>query len=372
MLNDAKELTLQHLSNPDAKMKLAAEVGGYIRDRLREASFLERILPPQTVTRSDCQISVNHDSLVKIEHLEPRSRAMVVSFRGEPSAKLLRGERVEVPFITIMSEMFQKPEQEFLAYPYPLGKVVEQNSIRDIGEIQDREWTVHCESSVQALQTEANGGVVTTLNSTTLNSATPPVEFSVIKGELARAPGVPDDATVRPVQRPDIVNLMKLLDGNRLECELILMTNKDLDDVLQWTIEDQGSKIQSETTVQGWQYNTLLGKKVIRTVKTDILRPGNVYAYTSPEFLGRFYILNNVKFYIDKVINLIKFVAWKDIGMSIVNIASVRKLELYAGDATSNDADAIQASVTPKAESDLGAPNNRAAERQFFPNVTFF
>ena len=370
MLHDAKELTLQHLSNPDAKTKLAAEVGGYIRDRLREASFLERILPPQTVTRSDCQISVNHDSLVKIEHIEPRSRAMIVTFRGEPSARLLRGERVEVPFITIMSEMYQKPEQEFLAYPYPLGKVVEQNSIRDIGEIQDRQFVIYSEAAVQALQTEANGAV-TSLTASALQGGTPPVEFSVVKGELARARST-DDGIVNPIQRPDVVNLMKLLDGNRLECELLLLTNKDLDDVLQWTIEDQGSKVQSETTVQGWQYNTLLGKKVVRTVKTDILRPGNVYAYTSPEFLGRFYILNNVKFYIDKVINMIKFVAWKDVGMSIVNIASVRKLELYSGDATTNDLDSILASVSPKVEDDLGAPNNRAAEREFFPNVSFF
>jgi len=97
-----------------------------------------------------------------------------------------------------------------------------------------------------------------------------------------------------------------------------------------------------------------------------------VYAYTSPEFLGRFYILNNIKFYIDKVINLIKFVAWKDVGMSIVNIASVRKLELYSGDATTADADSILSAVTPKSEEDLGAPNNRAAERQFFPTVSFF
>lgn len=371
MLNDVKELTLQHLSNPDAKMKLAAEVQGYIRDRLREASYLEKVLPPQTVTRSDCQISVNHDSLVKIEHLEPRSRAMVVTFRSEPTARLLRGERVEVPFITIMSEMFSKPEQEFLAYPYPLGKVVEANSIKDIGEIQDRQFTIYSESAVQALQTEANGGSVTTLNASALQGGTPPVEFSVIKGELARA-ALTDDAVVRPIQRPDVVNLMKLLEGNRLECELLLITNKDLLDVLQWTIEDQGSKVQSETSIQGWQYNTLLGKKVVRTIKTDILRPGNVYAYTSPEFLGRFYILNNIKFYIDKVINHIKFVAWKDVGMSIVNIASVRKLELYSGDATTADADSILDAVSPSAEEDLGAPNNRAAERQFFPTVSFF
>lgn len=371
MLNDAKELTLQHLSNPDTKAKLAAEVGGYVRDRLREASYLEKVIPVQPVTRSDCQISVNHDSLVKIEHLEPRSRAMVVTFRSEPTARLLRGERVEIPFVTIMSEMFSKPEQEFLAYPYPLGKVVEQNSIRDIGEIQDRMFTLYSESAVQALQTEANGGTVTSLNATALLSGTPPVESSVIKGELARK-ATTDDATVRPIQRSDIVNLIKLMDGNRLETDQLVMTNVDIADVLQWTIEDHGSKIMSETSISGWQYNTLLGKKVIRTIKTDILRRGNVYSYASPEFLGKFYMLNNIKFYIDKVINLIKFVAWKDVGMGIVNIASVRKLELYSGDATTNDTDSIVSAVTPKDEEDLGAPNNRAAERQFFPNVAFF
>jgi hypothetical protein len=58
--------------------------------------------------------------------------------------------------------------------------------------------------------------------------------------------------------------------------------------------------------------------------------------------------------------------------MSIVNVASVRKLELYSGDATTNDTDSVLASVAPKSEDDLGAPNNRAAERTFFPNVSMF
>jgi len=371
MLTDAKELTLQHLSNGDARSKLAAVTGDFIRDRLREASFTEMIIPAETVTRNDCQVSENHDSMSKMVWLEPQSKAMVVSFRSEPTAKLLRAERMLVPFITIMSEMYQKPEQEFLAYPFPLGKVVEQNSIKDMGEMQDRVFCVYSEAAVQSQQTEANGGVVTSLNASALRSGSPPVEFSVIKGELARA-ALTDDGIVRPLMRPDLVNLFKLLEGNRLECEKILISTKDLTDVLQWTIEDVGSAMMGDTTINGFKGSMLLGKKVIRTIKTDILRPGNVYAYTSPEFLGRFYILNNVKFYIDKVVNMIKFVAWKDIGMAIVNVASVRKLELYSGDATTNDADSIQASVTPKSESELGAPNNRVAERVFFPQTSYF
>lgn len=365
----SKEMLVNQLSDPAAKTKIAARFGGYIRDRLREASFAEQVLPPENVDRSQCQVSPNHDALVKIEYLEPKSRAMVVTFRGEPRANFIRGQKVEVPFITVMSEMFQKPEQEFLAYAFPIGKVIEQNSVRDLGEVQDREFLIHIEAAVQALQTEANGGV-TSLNPGTI--ATGAVEFSVTKGELARGASAPYTSQSLAIQRPDIVRLIKLLDGNRLESDLILITTVDWDDILQWTVEDQGDKLQSETAVQGYKYNLLLGKRYVRTIKTDLLRPGNVYAFTSPDFLGRFYVLNNVKFYIDKVINQIKFVAWKDIGMSIVNIASVRKLELYSGDATSLDVDTVLSKVTPVSEENMGAENNRAGNRQFEPRVVSF
>jgi hypothetical protein len=165
---------------------------------------------------------------------------------------------------------------------------------------------------------------------------------------------------------------MKLLNGNRLQCAMFLMTEVDYNDMLQWTLQDQGDQIQGETLVHGIKWNTLLGMRFVRTIKTDILRPGNVYAFTSPEFLGRFYVLNQTKFYIDKVINMIKFVAWKDVGMVIANIASARKLELYAGDASSVDADGVLASVTPRSEDDLGSVNNRAASRQFYPSIVQF
>lgn len=367
---NTREMLLSQLANPDSRSKVAAKFNGFIRDRLREVSFVEKVTPSENVEASECQSSTQHEGLVKMIWLEPRSRAMVMNFRGEPRASFLRGERVEAAFYTIMSDMFQKPEQEFLAYPFPLGKTVEDNAVKDLGEVQDREGVIHYEAAVQALQQEANGGTVTALNATEVQAGNT-VEFSVCKGELARAAST-DDGFVHPIQRPDLPRVFKLLDGNRLESDLVLLTSSDMNDVLSWTVEDQGDKIQSETLVDGWKYNTLLGKRFVRTIKTDILRPGNVYCFTAPDFLGRFYVLNNTKFYIDKVVNLVKFVAWKDVSMTLVNIASVRKLELYSGDATTVDTDSILSAVTPKDEDDLGAPNNRAAQRLFFPNVVQF
>ena len=365
-INDA---FAQRLSTADGKEKLAEYGGSYIRDRLREVSFVRKIIPPENVTRADCQRSVNHDTLVKIVDIEPQSRAMAISFRGAPSARFIRGEKAEVAFFTISSEMFQKTEQELLAYEMPITKIIEENSVKDIQEIEDREFVIHIEAAVQALQTEANGGVATSLSSLTVGTT---VEFSIIKGELARNAATAD-AVVRPLQRPDLVNLFKLLDTNRLRCERLLFTEGDWDDLLQWTVEDFGDRIQSETAIDGFKYNTVLGRPYIRTIKTDILRPGNVYAFTKPEFFGKFYILNNTKFYIDKIANTITFQAWEDIAMSVLNIASVRKLELYSADANpTTNVQALLANFIPKDEDQLGAVNNRVASGLKFPQVSQF
>lgn len=365
------EMFAQKLGSAEGREKVAEYGGSYVRDRLREVSYARKVIPPQQVTRSDCQRSVNHDTLVKIVDVEPQSRAMSISFRGVPEARFIRGPKAEVAFFTISSEMFQKTEQELLSYEMPITKIIEENAVKDIQEIEDREFTIHIEAAVQALQTEANGGVAAALRASTVGGT---VEFSVRKGELARNAGAGNEsADVLPIQRPDVVNLFKLLDSQRLRSERLLMTEPDWDDLLQWTVEDFGDRVQSETAVEGYKYNTILGRSYIRTIKTDILRPGNVYVFTKPEFFGKFYVLNNTKFYIDKVANTITFQSWEDIGMSVINIAAVRKLELYSADANpSTNADSLLGEFIPVSETDLGAVNNRVDEGLRFPQVSQF
>jgi len=355
------------LETAEGKSKIAELGGVYIRDRLREAAFSRQVLPPEVVSRQDCQRSVNHDTLTKIIDVEPQSRAMAITFRGQPTARFIRAARAEIPFYTISSEKFEKTEQELLAYEMPITKIIEDNSVKDIQEIEDRNFLIHIEAAVQAIQLEANGGVATSLSSLTVQAGSV-TESAVRKGELARAATGTPDAVVRPLQRPDVVNLCKLLDGNRLRSERLLMTEVEFDDILMWTVEDLGDRVESETAVDGWKYTNLLGKGFIRTVKTDVLRPGNVYVFTSPEFMGKFYVLNQLKFYIDKIANMVTWQSWEDIAIGIVNIASVRKLELYAADANpSTDTQSLLSNFIPVEEDELGAENNRVDSGLFYP-----
>lgn len=369
MMSDFGAGLAERLSTPDGQAKMADLSGKVIFDRLREVSFASPLLNMRPIGVDECQISENTDTFTKVEFMEPNSRAMTMNFRADSQVRIIKADRAFMSFYTIASEVFQKTEQELQIYrSIPVSQILEQNTLKDMQEIRDHGFITHCEAAIQAMQAEANGGTAPILNATTLQGATPPVEFAVIKGEGARSASV-NNAVPLTIQRPDVANMKKLLSANRLEHSTLLMSAPDLDGLDSWTLEDNGDRIQSETVVEGYKYNKLLGLKVIKTIKTDILRPGNVYLFTAPQFLGRFYLLNKTKFYVDKRFNVISWQAWEDLGMLLLNVNSVKKLELYSGDASANDSNSIRSSVLPKAERDLGAKNNRVAEGVRFPKV---
>lgn len=370
VLND---LFFEKIGTAEGKDKIAEFGGTYIRDRLREVSFARKIVPPTPVQRTELQRSVNHDTLVKIVDIEPNSKAMSMSFRGQPTARFIRAPRFEIPFFTISSEKFEKTEQELLAYEMPITKIIEENSVKDIQAIEDRQFLIYVEACVQGYQMDANGGTVKKYNKTTFKAAGV-VASSVVKGDGALASST-DDFVVHPCLKTDFIKLKQLLHRRFLRAERILLTEPDYDNFSAWTITDVWN-IAAETATEGWKSNTVVGLKIIRTIKTDILREGNIYCFTAPEFFGRFYVLNQTKFYIDKIANLITWQSWEDIGMGFGNVASVVKMELYSGSVapgTAGDApDTGYASAIPLDEDQLSPVNNRVDAGLTYPAVDQF
>ena len=403
IINDMFSLKLDDAGE---KTKLAEAGGAFIRDRLREESFARQILPPKTVTPNECQRSTKHDTLVYLVETEPRSRSMTMSFRAQPTANYYQSPRFEVPFSTIGSEQYEQTEQELMAYKYPITDWIKKNIVKDIQEVEDLTFLNHCESAVQAIQKEANGMQFTgsfgddnghggagaqACTAYNINAGTcqqvgkikgAEVLFSTQGGGAAGSVNAGLDQIVSgltvPAQKDDFIRLKQLFVGrgrqaSRLRVDRMLITDYDFEDLSSWSASEVGYEIVKETTVDGYKYNTVLGIKYIRTLKTDILRPGNIYAFAAPEFFGGFLVLNKTKFYLDKKRNRISMEAWEDIGMYIGNIAAVRKLELYAG---STDAGAYGANTisnfTPVEESELGKLNNRVAEGANFPLVSSF
>ena len=284
-------LFIERLESPDGLQKTSAAGSAFVRAVMREVAFSRRILPPESVTRADCQRHVKHDTLVKIVDIEPDSKAFAVNFRGEAEDKYIQGKRYALPFFKIESQKFQKQEAELLAYDYPITKVIEENSIKDLQTVEDEKFIEYSDSAINITGKK------------------------IISVDTA-------------VDRKNLVSLFKMIDYDRLSVGVVLMNNVDFDD---WLVQDAtavGSSLATEMTVNGYKYDTIMKRKLVVTNKSDIIAPGEIWAYTEPQYLGNFFILNDTKFWIKKEADMVIWKTWEYIAEGFGNIRSVAKLEL--------------------------------------------
>jgi hypothetical protein len=101
------ELFSQKIETCEGKERIEEYGGDYIRRRLMEVSFARKIIPPTYVRRPGRlrrawwwilrklglrKRPVKCDTLVKIVDVEPQSKAMAITFRGQPTKAFKRGE----------------------------------------------------------------------------------------------------------------------------------------------------------------------------------------------------------------------------------------------------------------------------------------
>lgn len=287
----------QGLATAEGKEKLAAMGASYIRDRLRETSFAAKIIPMQQVTKADLQRSVSHEGLTKIVDIEPQSLAVALNFRSEPDGRFISAPRFEIPFFTISSERFQKTEQELQSYEMPITKVIEQNSVKDLQRVQDRTFMTYAYAAVLA-GSAIPGGVNKNLQQTGQQNIQ---------------------------SKADIVELFDTMDDDELAVGTLLMTKSMFNSWQTLNNSEIGSILSSEIAVDGYKYNTILGHKLITTIKNNIIYPNEIWCFAQPDFLGKHYVLNNVKFYIDKRANMVEWQSWFDLGMGFVNVRGVSR-----------------------------------------------
>lgn len=288
---------LERMGTPEGRTELQEKGVLYIKKILREESFLRKVLPPQVVTKMDLQRSVTTDTFEKIVDIEPDSFAVDVNFLGEPQSEYVEGKRYRIQFQEVSSPMFEKNELELAAYEMPLIKVIEQNTIKDIHEREDRTWLRQCR---QVMQLTAK---------------------SI------------DDPTTTFLTRDILTEGSKLVSNDRRRATKMLMSTPTWEDIGKWVATDVGDTLASKVTVDGYDLNQLLAKGLIVTTKTNILPYGEVWFYTDQPYLGNFFLFGSTQFYIDKLAELIRWKAWEVIGVGIGNVFSMSRAS-FGGRAT--------------------------------------
>jgi len=285
------ELFRTRLAEGGDGIKTAAMAGAaYIKTKLREESFARKVLPPEIVTQEELQRNEEGDGLYKLVDIEPDSSAVQLSFRAEAPARYVYGTRAKVRFFKVSSERFEKQETELLAYEMPITKILEQNSVFDIQEREDRVFYAGLEAAVAGTARDSVSTQVTLTPTTYLAAC-------------------------------------KLLDGNKLKSNAVLMTEEMFLDIQAWTADQawEGGE-RCKITKFGYEEPVLFGKSLILTNKGDIVSNREMWVFTKPEFMGRFYILEDTKFWIDKRADMIEWMSWETIGMNIINSSSVGRV----------------------------------------------
>lgn len=284
-------LFIERLDSTDGMKKTAAAGAAFVRSKVREIGFGRRVVPPESVTRGDLQRSTDHDTLIKVVDIEHDSKAKAINFSSEADERYIQGKRYALPFFKIESEKFVKTEAELLAYDYPVTKVIEENSVKDIQRVEDEKFIEYAEAAV-----------------------------GITGKRIASA------ATA--VDRKELTALFKMIDYDELSVGCVLMNTVDYDDWLIQPATEIGSPLASEITSDGYKYQTILKRKLVVTNKHDILLPGEIWAFTEPAYLGNFFILNDVKFWIKKEADLVLWKTWEYIAEGFGNIKAAAKIEL--------------------------------------------
>jgi len=290
---------IERLDTAEGLRKTAEAGAAFVRAKIRELGFTRRIMPPESVTRVDCTRSTDHDTLVKIVDIEHESKAMAVNFAGQATEKYLSGKRYAIPFYKIESEKFMKSEGELLAYDYPVTKVIEDNSIKDMQFTEDSKFIEYSDAAIAVTGKYINSAATS-------------------------------------MDRGAVNSLFKMIDFDKLAVGMVLMNSVDYDDWMIQPATSIGSPLASEITVAGYKGPTILGRKLVVTNKHDLLAPGKAYAFTEPSYLGNFFILNDVKFWIKKEADLIMWKSWEYLGLGIGNVKSVARISINAANPIPN------------------------------------
>lgn len=275
-------------------LKVAREAGAaYIKERLREESFARKILPPEMIAKGELQRNETGDGVYKLVDIEPDSSAISLNFRAEAPAKYVTGTRFKINFYKISSERSEKAESELLAYEMPITKILEENAVFDIQAQEDSKFYSASEAAIAGTSRDAVSTEVT-------------------------------------ITRATLASALKLLHAEKLNAKCFLMTEELFDDVLGWDCNTVGDDMAGKITVSGYDEPTLLKRTLILTNKADMLSNREVWLYAPPEFLGRFYIQEDTKFWIDKKVDMIEWLSWENIGMGFGNAKAVARLT-YTG-----------------------------------------
>lgn len=298
-ISSFNENFLTKVASPTGQEELAAAGRQYIKTELLETAFARAIIPQEPITAAQAQRNVTDNSLYMIRDIEPDAAAVAVSNLGEPNGKYVRGTRYIIPLVNFVTERYSITVQDLRAYQYKVTKRIEDKSVTVLEKKEDALFMRIAGAAIS----NSHKILAPTSSATTLNRT----DWIRLKNALKSG-------------------ITSYPDAKQKEVHVILMTSNDWEYVI--TLMTTGDFFGKDMFINGYSEELLWGTKTIRTIKTDIVPVGHIWAFTKPDFLGHSFGLGDPNFEIHSRFGLIEWQTDQTVGYGIGNTLSAACLTL--------------------------------------------
>lgn len=311
----SNESFLEKVSTLEGQAQLSEAGRQYVKVELQEAAFTRAIIPQEPITVADCQRNINDNSLYLIRDIEPDAAAVAVDNLGEPDGKYVKGERYIIPVINFVTRRFQITVEDLRAYQYKITKRIEDKSVPVLEKLEDTYFMRLAGASLSVAGTGSQKAVKFTGSTDLVIEA---ADLVKIKNTLASG--------------------INGSDAKRKEVACLLMCQEAFETAIY--LPGAGDDFGKDRVLHGITSDTLHGTKIVKTIKSDLLPIGHIWAFTTPDFLGHNFALGDPSFEIKSNFGLIEWQTKESIATGI-------------GNALSNALLTLKGSVNPGGATDL-------------------
>lgn len=282
-------LNQSFLDKIDSGMTKEAGVAmsAFVRQKLREDGFTRKILTPYMITASELDRQLSEEPVVIVEK-EIESVAANMPFLGRPDIRYFTGARYPVTFSKITTDSFRKSKFELMTYRTDIRTVLQENSIKDLQEQEDKNFYGNTYEVAAA-----NGNV-----------------HNIVGG----------------FTKANLMAGIKSLVSKKLPVGCILMTQAMYMDLLTFPATEIGSPAASELFRGQSGLESAFGVKIITTNKNNILPENQAMVFTTPEYFGQMYLLQDATTFLKVESDIIQFETYESVGAGIGNVNGVQVL----------------------------------------------
>ena len=300
------ELLVEALSGPEQgeMTKLASATGSYVRLRLRENGFWRKILPPKNITSADLARLPNTELPCVLDEMEFDSPGARVAPLNESSdVEYFYGSRFVTYIFRIITPEFTKNVDELRTYKNDPRQILTENVLKDMNTVEDTQGIVACDELVGTAATAA-------APNPTDSASGQPQSFSYAAG----------------LTRTSYVDILSHLENLELNNGVFLVNRKTAKEFLRFTRDEIGGDLSQDMFKRGLKALpefSIMDVPHIATMKRNLVPDNVVYQFAEPNYMGRFYILQDATMFVKKEKDILKFSAMSKLGFSIPNVRAV-------------------------------------------------